>query len=394
MPTLQLLHYQSPSLYTLYTTTSDGKLAHQKSNAPLTDLLLNPHDEVIVLVPSHLVRIHTLNLPKMNHTQLMKAVPFALEEQLAEPIAHLHFAISHKHFNQNTVAVISKNIMEAILADLSTVNLQANAIMPDCLCLPHKIEHWSIYQDTTHSLVRQSDCMGFSIENALLKPILQQQLKQNVDTIHCDTYGKINIDLEGITQLATAFHPVETFPFDLASLQKPSINLLQAPYKAKRFKHNSRMNYWWMAAGAALSFLVVTLLIKIMIFVVVHHKTTVIDEQVLNLFRQVYPSANLPLLEPQSRIQQALAKIESDTKQNSFLKLLIPLGQTMQQNKNLQLLHLNFQNNALTVDISANELSSIEYVSRQLQQQNITVTQNQVQPGKQKVSAQLMLTEK
>ena len=179
---LQVLYYQGQSIYDYYRESSDSLLLRDKTAAHLTDLNLSKSAETVVLIPSHIQRIFELELPKMSRSQMQKAVPFALEEQLAEDLTSLHFALGHKQKSKQTVGVISKNIMEDILHGLATINIQPTAIIPDCLALPHKAEHWSIYQNA-HSLVRQNQNMGYAIATELLEKLLQQKLQDQKDKI-------------------------------------------------------------------------------------------------------------------------------------------------------------------------------------------------------------------
>ncbi len=388
---LQVLYYQGQSIYDYYRESSDSLLLRDKTAAHLTDLNLSKSAETVVLIPSHIQRIFELELPKMSRSQMQKAVPFALEEQLAEDLTSLHFALGHKQKSKQTVGVISKNIMEDILHGLATINIQPTAIIPDFLALPHKAEHWSIYQNA-HSLVRQNQNMGYAIATELLEKLLQQKLQDQKDNIHVDLYAKKEHKISALPQLAIAFHPVEEFPIDIASIEKPALNYLQAPYKSKRAKRQGKINYWWVAAGSVASFIVVSLLIKTITYAVIHHKSTNIDQQVLAQYQQLFPGST-SVVEPRYQIGKLLAQLSSNKSSNPFLKLLAALGQAMNHNANLQLINLQFEKGALTADISANQLSSIETIARILQNQGVKVSQNQVKPGKHKVSAQLTLTE-
>lgn len=52
-----------------------------------------PVMSVRVLVPSTDVTFHSLSLPRQSRRQLLQAIPFMLEEQVASDIDQLHFAV-------------------------------------------------------------------------------------------------------------------------------------------------------------------------------------------------------------------------------------------------------------------------------------------------------------
>src|SRR4051812_37375015 len=72
---------------------AENKISQGPQQAPLVTLSKYAESHTIsVLIPAEDVLMMQVNLPKMSQARLQKAVPFALEEELAEEIAQLHFA--------------------------------------------------------------------------------------------------------------------------------------------------------------------------------------------------------------------------------------------------------------------------------------------------------------
>src|SRR6185503_9987760 len=59
------------------------------------DLLLNIN-KIIVLVPGEHVLLTQVTMPHMSSGRLVKALQFALEDQLTEPPSELHFALGSR----------------------------------------------------------------------------------------------------------------------------------------------------------------------------------------------------------------------------------------------------------------------------------------------------------
>jgi len=69
---------------------------------------------VIVMVSAFDVLLTEIDLPAMNRQRLVKAVPFALEEQVAADVDDLHFALGQREDDQDLAcAVVERNIADA-----------------------------------------------------------------------------------------------------------------------------------------------------------------------------------------------------------------------------------------------------------------------------------------
>jgi general secretion pathway protein L len=78
---------------------------------------------VVVLAPATQILLAEPQLPPGSGAKLVRAVPFALEEMLTEDVDQLTFAIGRRRGTGGTpVAVVSRSVLQAWLADLSAWN--------------------------------------------------------------------------------------------------------------------------------------------------------------------------------------------------------------------------------------------------------------------------------
>ena len=68
-----------------------------------------------LLVPGVDVLLTSVALPKMSSSKLKMAVPFALEENVAENVSQLHFSIGGRKGESYPVAVTNNNKMKLLL---------------------------------------------------------------------------------------------------------------------------------------------------------------------------------------------------------------------------------------------------------------------------------------
>lgn len=93
---------------------------------------------VCVLVPGTDVLLAHPELPTKAGTKLAQIVPYALEEQLADDIDTLHFAVGRRAPESITtpVAVVSRSLLESWLAELAAVGIKPERLYADSDLLP------------------------------------------------------------------------------------------------------------------------------------------------------------------------------------------------------------------------------------------------------------------
>src|SRR5215472_15603586 len=93
---------------------------------------------VCALVPASDVLLAEPELPPRSGARLQQLVPYALEEQLADNIDELHFAIGRRaaDSNRTPVAVVGRTLMDEWLAALRGAGLQPDCLYADSELLP------------------------------------------------------------------------------------------------------------------------------------------------------------------------------------------------------------------------------------------------------------------
>lgn len=123
-----------------------------------------------VLVPTEAVRLLAVDLPIANRAKRLAALPFAIEDMIAEPIEAVHIAIgaelSPKRY---LVAVVRHDRMVEWIARVEDGGLDHAALVPDALALPRPGEgEWAVDLGATRAVVRRGDGTGLAIPAPLL----------------------------------------------------------------------------------------------------------------------------------------------------------------------------------------------------------------------------------
>ncbi len=92
---------------------------------------------VAVLVPSDQVLLTEAQLPAKSGAKLLQMVPYALEEQLAEDIDDLHFAVGARLESGRTpVAVVARATLAGWLSELQSAGIAPNAMYAEASLVP------------------------------------------------------------------------------------------------------------------------------------------------------------------------------------------------------------------------------------------------------------------
>jgi len=118
-----------------------------------------------VLVPSEDVLTVVVDLPFATRAQRIAALPFALEDAVAEPLATLHFALGTEVAPRRHIAGVVRHArMQGWIARLTEADLDPAILMPDAMALPLPPEGvWVVRIDGDRCLVRTDNGVGFAL---------------------------------------------------------------------------------------------------------------------------------------------------------------------------------------------------------------------------------------
>lgn len=97
----------------------------------------NVGEELVVVIPAQLVVALTVVLPPGKKRQLLPALPYLVEDELAVAVENLHFALLDAGANGAVqCAAVERRIVVSLLERLRTVQLSPTAVVPDSWLLP------------------------------------------------------------------------------------------------------------------------------------------------------------------------------------------------------------------------------------------------------------------
>lgn len=222
---------------------------------------------VVVLVPSEQITLTRVDLPRKQIQKTLKAVPYALEEQIGENVDGLHFAINASAQTPDIpVAVIDKTLIQQLIETAESQGVYLEAVYPDVLSVPFIVEqsdsNWSVLLDGHRAVVRTGLYSGFVCESDNLADYIL--LADPPDDLQLKIYSTrtesgVNIDdlpyacERGLSTEAAVAHLVR------GTEASQNINLLQGEY-ARTPEIQKWIGPWKLTAALAMILLLLTTL--------------------------------------------------------------------------------------------------------------------------------------
>lgn len=124
-----------------------------------------------VLVPTEAVRLIAVDLPLAARAKRVAALPFAVEDLIAEPVDSVHLALGIELAPKRyLVGIVRHDRMAEWLTRVGGAGLDHAALVPDALALPVPgAGEWAVELAETRALVRAGDGTGFAVPAAVLR---------------------------------------------------------------------------------------------------------------------------------------------------------------------------------------------------------------------------------
>lgn len=371
----------------------------------LTDAAAQAHGRrLCVIVPGARISLFHVDIPTRNQQKVLQAVPFALEDRLAEDVELMHFALGARDEQGYRVAALKRTDITHWLEQLASADLEPDQLVPDMLALPVQNETLTAALDRGHILARFPDGSGFSAEESLAPLLAERFLAQVRATMTCDKAVIHAADPEAAASLMSAFGALELdvqtaslnddslLPLFAATLhQKPAINLLQGEF-GRRKGMSEHWQRWRVAIVLLAVFCVAGIVQQGVAYFELRHQAAQLDAQVLEEFHKALPDVHR-VVDPRAQMQQRLSQLSGGNDSNGPLAMLMSLGTALQANSTVQLTGFSYHSGTLQVQVQADQIQALDNLKNALQEDgHFNVNLDSVNSNSGQASGRLTLT--
>jgi general secretion pathway protein L len=324
---------------------------------------------VTVVASGEDVVLMEAEVPTGNTAQARRAIPFSLEDNLADDVDDLHFAIGSqvrdKHY---PVAVISRRQMDTLKNQCDEAGLHPTAIVPESLLIPlvENDEHkpWSAMLANGRIVMRQRQYMGFSVDSCNFGPMLDRALRE----AHDDAPQKLLLYNVGNTQKPSLPIDATSTSYDtvlevLASgLSTPSINLLQGDYS-----HRRQLGKLWRPWKTTTILLGLLLLIwssgSSVEYWQLGTREVQLDQQIVAVLKSAIPTAR-NTGDPAARMRLELKKLSQGG--SDFLSTISEISRAISADRDLSLHSINYRDGRVDIELDATRLELFDEMKKRI----------------------------
>lgn len=339
--------------------------------------------KVIVLVPGVDVLTTTVEIPLKSKAKILAALPYALEEFLADDIDDLHFAAGEREENgQVPVSIIKRDKLVGWLERLSDAGISASSIVAENLGLariPGTISllisgnQLFINDGSDTDLVMQgaSPTDGLTAIGALDDTGTEDDTnaKSRHVLAYCEPGDNEKYSHDWVA-MQHDFDSVDVKIMPDGILPRlavtvgagAGINLLQGSFGPKA-EYSSLFRPWKYAAMLLLVFLATVLIGK----TVDYYRLTVVESDLrvrfLNEYRQIVPGAS-DVRDPVAAVTSLRARTGGTDVPELLLQSLEQLSRALQENQDAQVEAISYRAGVVDIRLSAPNVSVLDNIQQ------------------------------
>ncbi|WP_158675313.1 type II secretion system protein GspL [Thiohalobacter thiocyanaticus] len=350
---------------------ADGKLLTQVQRGTPDGLAAQAAGRrVVLVVPGTDVSLFRVEVPTDNRQRMLRAVPYALEEQLADDVDTLHFALGSRAADGRVgVAVAAREQMDQWRAWCDDAGLEPAAWYAETQLLTPVAEAWVGLEDPAAGrlLLRGPGGEGYAIDRDIW-PCFAARLGEP-RRVRWLAAGSAETELPAVDGLEQetggwAQSPLEHLAGGLA--QSGLINLCQGDYSRQQ-QLGRLLRPWRAAAGLLAASLLLALVGQFVQLQRLEAREAELTAQIEQLYRDTFPQAQR-VVNARHQMEQQLLALRRAQGQDAldFLGLLASSGEVFSAAEGVELQGVGYRDGQLDVQLTARDLQSLDKLKQQL----------------------------
>ena len=339
----------------------------------------NAQEEFIIIMAGQQVSLVGAEMPIKNARQIIKALPFAVEEQLANDINQNHLVYLGKQGNEARAAIVQHEFMSSLSA---IPNVQT--ALPLSLVLPNKNDRWSIYLIGNNAIVRTDETSGFSCTATQLTLYLEhaQSGEETGTEQQIELFSLPGEDHSLLTaQLETSGYKVEietvgsVWQLAESTDKKHPANLMVGQYKPVPTKKKKAPSVLTPVIGLAASVLIVGVFANIWQGKTNEHLAKEVRKASVAYYKSLFPGERVRSLKRDFK-----SKLGGETNSGpvNFTNTLGVIGKPLTDEASfktisLQNIRFNEKRGGFEMDLTASSIAQLEGYKKALSEKGFAV---------------------
>jgi general secretion pathway protein L len=326
----------------------------------------HPHP-LIMIIPQQCVYMTQVELPQRAGRQLLSAIEYQIEEQLAQDVESQHCALGDINANPVSIAVIERSIMMRCMALAQGHGLRLIHIFPELFLCPWTGSGVALMQGHDGYLLRYGAFRGLKCSEQTLAAMLEMVGREvEFDNIACyEAEAETALSLDGMNLERTALSAARP-----GFIDAPVIDLQQRDYQMSSAWQGLAKTWKWVALLLA-GLLVIGAYNKAMALHDMEQDLAAINQQQFELLKPHLVEDTEPNDNLKNALIDRLKQLQSSQSEQGFLQLLLKFTRARDQFPEVNITRIGYQGKELVFDISSTELKKIETLLEVVQKQGV-----------------------
>ena len=346
--------------------------------------------------PAERLRLQVLEIAAEEKKHLEQALPFMLEEQLAQDIEGLHFALQDLGELRYGVAICDRDDMAAWASLLE--DYPVNTWLPEPLTLPWEEGQWTLVLEGDRALLRTGACEGAGMERELAPAMLQAAIADIELPTSLVVYSEhpdadAAVIPEALVDRAQWRKGNYSAALMLSNLNAPVLNLRQGDF-APRLPLARWWRDWRLVAGVFAAAIAVQLLATWAEYAQLGRENLALRGAIEASYRQVNPRG--AIVDPERQLRTQLGGLKGGGEASHFVALASRVGAVISKHPGTTLASINYsqRNSEMRLSIVAVDYGMVEKIRGAIAADGLeAVLENSNAQGNE-VRARLRITER
>jgi len=342
---------------------------------------------VIVLAPATDVLTTTVNIPVRRGARLNSALPFALEESLADDVDTLHFAAgTRRESGLRPVAVVARDKLDDWLAQLQSAGIVPVRLVPENYGLARTPGTLSILVAEDCVMFNDGEDLEFVLEgmqpsDALVAAHKLPARAQDTTSaeeheasgnllVYCGAEDETRLSHEWLAlrqELASvdiSILPDGVLPRLAVTVAAGSgVDLLQGQYGA-RTDYGAYFKPWRRAAVLLVCLLAIAFIGKGVDYYRLSHEAETLQARFTEEYQQIRPGDSRAILDPVGAVRSLRQGTGTAAGPQVFLPSLLQLSKAMAQNDSARIETISYRAGVIDVRITSPDVATLDSIQK------------------------------
>lgn len=338
--------------------------------------------DVIVIVPAVDVLTTTVHMPARSGSKIRTALPFALEEQVADDIGELHFVMGERQENSRLpVAIVAHSKMQGWIERLAEAGIEPTIIASESQGLAKIPGTLSVLVDGDTVMFNNGADDEFVIQDVQPSDVLviagqlgEEESEDGEKSGHLMIFCTAEMDAQlshDWIALRHEMHSVDVNVLTEGVLPKLAttiasgrgINLLQGIY-GKKIEYGALFRPWKIAAMLLLGLTLISVAGKGIDYLNLQEELDGLKTQFVAEYQLIRPDDSREIVDPQATVNSLKRSLGAATGPQIFLPSLRELGAALAANADLEIEAISYRAGVIDLRLTAPDVATLDKIQK------------------------------